>query len=111
MEPRHTTVLHFRPDPEESDSDTNSSIAPTLTRSSIFSSIIQPGIGSLSGRFVRGFGKTIIHGIESVTVIRSRLTYIQSLCPLSDETPPEDVHQIYDDLLEFARCDEFLPRQ
>jgi hypothetical protein len=62
-----------------------------------------PGIGSLSGKFIRGIGKIIIRQIEDVAIIRRRISYIQSLCPLSDDSPPEDVVQIYDDLLELAR--------
>jgi hypothetical protein len=38
-----------------------------------------------------------------VTVIPRRISDIQSLCPLSDDNPPEDVEQIYNDLLELAR--------
>jgi hypothetical protein len=61
-----------------------------------------PGIGALSGKFIYAFGKTILGALESV-VVRRRLSYIQSICPLSDNTPPPDVEQIYDDLLELTR--------
>jgi hypothetical protein len=43
-----------------------------------------------------------LRGFESV-VIRRRLPYIESLCPLSDNKPPPDVLSLYDDLLELAR--------
>jgi hypothetical protein len=62
-----------------------------------------PGIGSLSGKFIHGFGKRVLRGFESV-VIRRRLSHIESLCPLSDNNPPPDVKSLYDDLLELARC-------
>jgi hypothetical protein len=89
----------------DSASITNSSI--TATRSSIFSERIPPGIGSLGGRFLLGFGKAVIHGVESVTIIPRRLAYIQSICPLSDDPPPHEVHGIYHDLLELSRCDAY----
>ena len=100
-----TPTLSFRQDPVDSASVTDSST--TFTRSSIFSVSIAPGIGSLSAKFIEGFGKKVIYGIESITVIRRRLAYIQSICPLSDDHPPQDVHRIYDDLLELSRYDTF----
>jgi hypothetical protein len=107
-------ALLFRPDPVDSasitDSATITNSSITVTRSSIFSQRISPGIGSLSGRFIEAFGRAVIHGVESVTIIRRRLTYIQSICPLSDDSPPQDVHKIYDDLLELSRCDTSLYR-
>jgi hypothetical protein len=106
MESDHVPTLAFRCDPVDSASVTNPSIASTS--SSIFSSKIPPGIGSLTGRFIEGFGKTVLHGIESVTVIRRRLADIRSICPLSDDPQPEDVHRIYDDLLELSRFDALL---
>ena len=39
-----------------------------------------------------------------MTVIQRRISYIKSLGPLSDDNPPEGVEQIYNDLLELARC-------
>src|SRR5262245_20072772 len=94
----HVPALSFRRDPKDTSSATNSNVSTRHT--SIFSMSIPPGIGSLSGKFIEGFGKRILYGIESVTVIRRRLAYIQSICPLSDDSPPRDVHRIYDDLLE-----------
>jgi hypothetical protein len=38
-----------------------------------------------------------------VVFVRRRILYIQSLCPLSDDSPPEGVEQIYNDLLELVR--------
>jgi hypothetical protein len=105
-------ALSFRPDPvdslslTDSASITDSSI--TATRSSIFSERIPPGIGSLGGRFLLGFGKAVIHRVENVTIIPRRLAYIQSIRPLSDDSPPHDVHRIYDELLELSRCDACL---
>jgi hypothetical protein len=61
-----------------------------------------PGIGSLSGKFIHGFGKAVLRGVDSV-IIRRRLTYLESVCPLFDERPPNDIEQIYADLLEMAR--------
>ena len=62
-----------------------------------------PGIGSLSGRYIHRLGQAILHSVEGVVVIPRRLSYIQSLCPLLDNIPPQDVDQIYDDLLELSR--------
>jgi hypothetical protein len=62
------------------------------------------GIGSQSGRFIYGIGNAILHGVEDVTVIQRRISYIKSRCPLSDDNPPEDVERIYNELLELARC-------
>jgi hypothetical protein len=67
-------------------------------------STIPPGIGSLSGKFIRGIGVTILRKFEDLVVIRKRIAYIQSMCPLFDDTPPDDVELIYRDLLELARC-------
>jgi hypothetical protein len=38
-----------------------------------------------------------------MVVIQKRMSYIQSLCPLSDDNPPGDIEQIYYELLELAR--------
>ena len=104
-----TPTLSFQHNPVDSASLTDSELSiSTFTRSSSFSSSIAPGIGSLSGRLIEGFGKKVLYGIESITVIRRRLAYIQSICPLSDDPPPDDVHRIYDDLLELSRCDGYL---
>jgi len=62
-----------------------------------------PGIGSLSGRYIHRLGQAILHSVEAVVVIRRRLSYIQSLCPLLDNIPPQGVELIYDDLLELSR--------
>jgi predicted membrane protein len=64
---------------------------------------IYSGIGSQSGRFISGVGKTIIRGVENVVIIRRRISQIRALCPLFDDSPPVDVAQIYGDLLEFVR--------
>jgi hypothetical protein len=81
----------------------SSSLYPSvITTSSVISSETIPGIGALSGKFIYSVGKTILHGAESVVVHR-RLSYIQSLCPLSDDRPPKDVGQIYDDIIELSR--------
>jgi hypothetical protein len=80
----------------------DSSIASTSVSTAI-SSTIPPGIGSLSGTFIQGVGKQMLRGVEAI-VVRRRLAYIHSLCPLSDNTPPMDVDRIYDELIELARC-------
>jgi hypothetical protein len=93
-------TLRFRDSPSSLDSSTpadSNSIYSTSSWSTTFA-----GIGSLSGRFIYGIGKAILRQVEDV-VIRRRISYIQSLCPLSDDNPPEDVEQIYYDLLELVR--------
>jgi hypothetical protein len=87
----------------DSYSATDSSAGSTFyTFASGFSATIPPGIGPLSGRFILGFGKTVLNGVEAV-FIRRRISYIQSLCPLLDERPPLNVQSIFDDLLELVR--------
>jgi hypothetical protein len=95
-------TLRFRDSPSSLDSS-----APPASNS-IYSSSASSwttfaGIGSLSGRFIYGIGKVILRQVEDIAVIRRRISYIQSLCPLSDDDPPDDVEQIYYDLLELAR--------
>jgi hypothetical protein len=109
MQSQDIPILTFRSPPLDSDSVTDSSAASTITSvtaTTTYSSRIPPGIGALSGGFIQGIGKTILHGVEIVTVIRRRLAYIESICPLSDDTTLENVVVIYDDLLELARCDK-----
>jgi hypothetical protein len=84
---------------------TSSSLESSITSSSIYTTTTShtiPGIGSLSGKFIHGFGKTVLRGVENVT-IRRRLSHIESLCPLSDKGPPVVLSRLYDDLLELAR--------
>jgi hypothetical protein len=83
-----------------------SSLESSITTSSMYTTTTShtvPGIGSLTGKFIHGFGKTVLRGVEGV-FIRRRLSYIQSLCPFLDNNPPPDVGNICDDLLELARC-------
>jgi hypothetical protein len=83
----------------------SSSLDTSITPSSIYTTTTShtiPGIGSLSGKFFHSFGKTVLRGFESV-VIRRRLSHIESLCPLSDDDPPPDVLNLYEDLLELTR--------
>ena len=102
LNPVTQSLFRDDPHPPDSASVTNSSIAPTSTYTTISSTIL-PGIGSLSGKFFQGVGKRMLSGVESI-VVRRRLAYIQSLCPLSDSAPPVDVDRIYDELLELIRC-------
>jgi hypothetical protein len=44
----------------------------------------------------------MLGGIEAI-VVRRRLGYFRSLCPLSDSAPPRDVDRVYDELLELVR--------
>jgi hypothetical protein len=84
----------------------SSSLDTSITSSSIYTTTTSrtiPGIGALSGKFFHSFGKTVLRGFESVA-IRRRLSHIESLCPLSDDNPPQDVLSLYDDLLELTRC-------
>jgi hypothetical protein len=86
--------------------DSSSLLDSSAASTSIYtttSSSIEPGIGALGGKFIYGFGKAILTGVENV-VVRRRLSYIQSLCPLLDDRPPRNIEQIYDDLLKFAQC-------
>jgi hypothetical protein len=91
--------LYLSPSPLVSECSFYSS---AITATTGISSETIPGIGSLSGKFIHSVGKTILRGAESVVVHR-RLSYIQSLCPLSDDRPPKDVGQIYDDIIELSR--------
>lgn len=92
--------------PGSSSSLASSSLDSTATPSSIHTTTTSrtiPGIGSLGGRFIYSFGKTVLRGFESVA-IRRRLTYIESLFPLSDNNPLPNIESVYDDLLELVRC-------
>ena len=103
----YTTPGYLHSSPSLARSDSLDSSAASTTRSEYTATsfgTIQPGIGSLSGRFILGFGKMVLRGVENV-VRQRRLSQIESLCPLSDSNPPRDVDRIYDDMLELARCD------
>jgi hypothetical protein len=93
-------TLRFRDSPslDSSNPADLNSIYSTSSWTTTFSRI-----GSVPGRLIYGFGKAIIRGVENVVVIQRRISYIQSLCPLSDDNPPEDIEQIYYDLLELVR--------
>jgi hypothetical protein len=60
------------------------------------------GIGALSGRLIHGLGEILLRGVD-VMVIQRRLSYIETLSPLSDQNPQQDIERIYDDLVELSQ--------
>jgi hypothetical protein len=97
MDSQHLPALVFRSPSLDLVSVSDSSAASTSIYTDESASIAD-GIGASGGRLILSFGKKILRAVENVTVIRRRLAYIQTVCPFSDDTPPEDVLHIYDDL-------------
>ncbi|KAJ7598043.1 hypothetical protein C8J56DRAFT_1042212 [Mycena floridula] len=60
------------------------------------------GIGTVSGRAVLGLGSLALQGFES-RAIRKRLRVIKAMMPIQDDSPPPDVDEALDDLLELSR--------
>ncbi|KAF9000298.1 hypothetical protein BDQ17DRAFT_1359989, partial [Cyathus striatus] len=64
--------------------------------------VIQPGLGSLSGRAIRSLGEATLRGVDHVKMMRR--------FPLRDDAkhiPAPAIDELYDDLLEFTRVDTY----
>jgi hypothetical protein len=76
-----------------------SSLASSTTDSS---SSTAPGLGTLSGRLVIGLGDTVLRGVDHL-VIRRALEMVKSIFPHDDDTAPDNIGTLYDDVLELSR--------
>jgi len=92
---------HSNPSFEGPESHQTPSIAITVATDT--SSDTVSGLGTLSGRVVFGLGNAVLRGVDNL-VVRRRLGIIVSVYPHDDDTAPENIGTLYDDLLELSRC-------
>jgi hypothetical protein len=92
---------HSNPSFEGPESHRTPSIAITVTTDTSTNTV--SGLGTLSGRVAFGLGKAVIRGADNL-VVRRKLGIIMSVYPHDDDTAPENIGTLYDDLLELSRC-------
>jgi hypothetical protein len=60
------------------------------------------GLGSISGRVVLGLGEVILRGLDNLVILQ-KLEVIKSAFPHDDNTVPDNIGTLYDNVLELSR--------